>query len=247
MGLGRGAGSGCGRGGYAVMKITEQQFRCMMPNAGNRLDAHWPYIVPALVGGRIDTADRIAAFLAHLAHESGEYRYMEELASGDDYDTRTDLGNTPEIDGDGRTYKGRGPMQITGRDNYVACGLALGIDLIDDIADPGDNKDPDRLKWPEYATLSAVWFWTTGNGSIDLNLLADRGWFKTITRIINGGFNGLSDRRLYWDRNRALLGLPLIDLDQERDLIRAFQNDNGLVADGDAGPKTFAKLKALAA
>lgn len=220
--------------------ISEQQFRQMMPNAGARLDAHWPYINPAMEEGGINTPKRIAAFLAQLAHESGEYRYMEELASGDDYDTRTDLGNTPEIDGDGRIYKGRGPMQITGHDNYVACGLALGIDLIDDISDLGDNKDPDKLKWPEYATRSAVWYWK----SRGLNLLADVDWFKTITRTINGGLNGFSDRRQYWDRNRALLGLPLIDLDDEPAAIAAFQRDHGLLPDGLVGPKT---LRALAA
>lgn len=221
------------------MLISEQQFRRMMPLAGSRLDAHWPYINPALEKAAINTPERIAAFLAQLAHESGEYRYMEEIASGDAYDQRTDLGNTPEIDGDGRTYKGRGPMQITGRANYLACGEALGVDLIDDPLDPGDNRDPDKLKWPEYATASACWFWN----SRKLSLLADRGWFKTITRIINGGLNGLSDRRQYWDRNRALLGLsPPIDLDQEADAIKAFQRAHGLTADGAVGPKTLAVL-----
>lgn len=224
--------------------LTELQLRQMMPNAGARLDAHWPYIVPAMEEGGITSPERIAAFLAELAHESGEYRYMEELASGDDYDTRTDLGNTPELDGDGRTYKGRGPMQITGTANYRACGLALGIDIIDDPLDPGDNRDPDKLKWPEYATRSAVWFWNKGNGKVDLNKLADVDWFKTITRIINGGYNGLSDRRQYWDRNRALLGLPMVDTDEEGARIAAFQRVHGLTADGVAGPKTFAALAA---
>lgn len=91
-----------------------------------------------------------------------------------------------------------------------------------------------------------MWFWTQGNGKINLNLLADRGWFKTITRVINGGFNGLSDRRQYWDCNRALLGLPPIDLDYEADRIRAFQRERGLTADGVAGPKTFAAVRAAA-
>jgi len=226
--------------------LSEQTLRRMMPAAGARLDAHLPYIVPAMIKGRIDTPDRIAAFLAQLAHESGEYRWMEELASGDAYDHRTDLGNTPEIDGDGRIYKGRGPMQITGTANYRACGLALGIDLIDDRLDPSDDRDPDKLKWPQYATASAVWFWTSGNGKIDLNLLADRGWFKTITRVINGGLNGLSDRRQYWDRNRALLGLAPIDLNQEAYSIGEFQRSRGLFGDGIAGPKTFAAVRAAA-
>ena len=215
--------------------ITEQTLRRMMPAAGVRLDAHLPYIVPAMIKGDIKTPDRIAAFLAHLAHESGEYRYMQELADGWAYEGRADLGNVQP--GDGPRFKGHGPIQITGRDNHRACGQALGLDL---------ESDPTLLTRPEYGTAAAVWFWTQGNGKIDLNLLADRGWFKTITRVINGGYNGLSERRQYWDRNRALLGLPMIDLDQEGGEIAEFQYARGLARDGVAGPKTFAAVRAAA-
>lgn len=213
--------------------MTEDLLRKMMPNAGSRLDAHLPYINEAMERGGISTPDRIAAFLAQLAHESAEYRYMAELADGSAYEGRTDLGNTQP--GDGVKYKGHGPIQITGRDNHRAAGIYLGIDA---------EATPTLLTRPEYGTASAVWFWTIGNKKVDLNLLADRGWFKTITRIINGGYNGLSDRRLYWDRNRALLGLPPINLDLEAASIAAFQAANGLAPDGVAGPKTFAALKA---
>jgi len=209
------------------MLISEQQFRRMMPHAGSRLDAHWLYINPALEKAAIDTPERIAAFLAQLAHESGEYRYMEEIADGRAYEGRTDLGNIHP--GDGRKFKGHGPIQITGRTNHAACGQALGIDLI---------KDPLLITRPEYGTASACWFWN----SRKLSLLADRGWFKAITRIINGGYNGLSDRRQYWDRNRGLLGLTLIDLDREADEIKAIQRSHGLTADGVVGPKTLAAL-----
>jgi len=215
--------------------ITEQTLRRMMPAAGARLDAHLPYIVPAMEKGRINTPDRIAAFLAQLAHESAEYRYMQELADGWAYEGRADLGNVQP--GDGPRFKGHGPIQITGRDNHRNCGLYLGLDL---------ERDPLLLTEPRYGTAAAVWFWTQGNGKIDLNLLADRGWFKTITRVINGGYNGLSDRRQYWDRNRALLGLPPIDLDLEAEKIAAFQRERGLGADGVAGPKTFAAVRAAA-
>lgn len=215
--------------------LSEQTLRRMMPAAGARLDAHLPYIVPAMIKGEIKTPDRIAAFLAQLAHESGEFRYMEELADGSAYEGRADLGNVRP--GDGPKYKGHGPIQITGRANHRACGQSLGLDL---------ESDPTLLTRPEYGTASAVWFWTVGNGKIDLNLLADRGWFKAITRLINGGLNGLSDRRQYWDRNRALLGLAPIDLDHEGDRIKAFQRERGLGADGVAGPKTFAAVRAAA-
>lgn len=216
--------------------LSEQTLRRMLPAAGARLDAHLPYIVPAMIKGEIKTPDRIAAFLAQLAHESGEFRYMEELADGSAYEGRADLGNV--LPGDGPRFKGHGPIQITGRANHRACGHYLRLDL---------EADPLLLTRPEYGTASAVWFWTQGNGKINLNLLADRGWFKTITRVINGGTNGLSDRRQYWDRNRALLGLPMIDLDREADAIKAFQRERGLVADGVAGPKTFAAVRAAAA
>ncbi len=202
-------------------------FRKMMPNAGSRLDAHLPYIMPALVEGEITTPKRIAAFMAQLAHESGEYRYMEELADGEAYEGRLDLGNTEP--GDGPKFKGHGPIQITGRANHAACGLALGLDLL---------NTPRLLTLPEYGTRAAVWFWTTHN----LNLLADADWFKTMTKTINGGFNGLSDRRQYWDRNRALLGLPYVDLDNEDMRIADFQRQHGLMADGIAGKRTLAAL-----
>lgn len=216
--------------------ITEQTLRRMMPAAGARLDAHLPYIVPAMIKGDIKTPDRIAAFLAQLAHESGEYHHMAEIWGPTEaqlgYEGRADLGNVQP--GDGRKFAGHGPIQITGRSNHRACGWYLGIDL---------ERDPLLLTEPRYGTASAVWFWTIGNKKIDLNLLADRGWFRAITRVINGGTTGLSDRRFYWDRNRALLGLPMINLDLEAESIKRFQASRGLVADGVAGPRTFAALK----
>lgn len=219
--------------------LTEQTLRKMLPAAGARLDPHLPFIVPAMIKGDIKTPDRIAAFLAQLAHESGEYRYMAEIWGPTEaqlgYEGRADLGNI--YPGDGRKFAGHGPVQITGRANHRACGAWLSLDL---------EADPLPLTRPEYGTASAVWFWTIGNGKVDLNLLADRGWFKTITRIINGGLNGLSDRRQYWDRNRAQLGLPPINLDLEAEAIKAFQRERGLLADGDAGPKTFAAVRAAA-
>lgn len=215
------------------MIVTEKQVREMMPNAKERLDAHWPFIVTALSEGKIDTPKRIAAFMAQLAHESGEYRYMEEIASGADYDQRTDLGNTPELDGDGQWFKGHGPIQITGRTNHARCGLALGIDLI---------KAPRMLMLPQHATRSAVWFWNDAAGG--LSPLADLDWFVTISRFINGGYNGLQDRLNYWKRNRAILGLPEIEkpIEAEDAAIKVFQSAHGLFADGKVGQKTLAAV-----
>lgn len=209
------------------MAVTTEQLRAMFPNAGSRLDAHLPFIPLALERGAIDTPERVAAFLAQLAHESGEYRYMEELADGSDYEGRADLGNTHP--GDGMRFKGRGPMQITGRANYRECGYALNLDL---------ELDPTLLCTPGYGTASAVWFWN----SRALSPLADLGWFTTISKVINGGVNGLFDRWQYYNRNREVLGLAPIYPIGEVDKIRAFQREHGLVADGAAGPITRAAV-----
>lgn len=216
--------------------VDEQMLRKMLPNAGRRLDDHIPYIIEAMNEGEIKTPRRIAAFLAQVAHESKEYLYMQEIWGPTEdqlgYEGRSDLGNFKP--GDGRRFAGHGPIQITGRANHKACGDALGLDLI---------SEPLLLTMPEHGTRGAVWFWRYGNSArIDLNLLADRDWFKTITRIVNGGYNGLADRREYWDRNRALLGLPFVDLDREKASIMDFQRSCGLTPDGVVGPLTARML-----
>ncbi len=140
----------------------------------------------------LDTPQREAAFIAQIAHESGEFRYVRELATGDAYEGRADLGNSEE--GDGRKYRGRGLIQITGRANYRTCGDALGVDLV---------ADPELLEGTALACRSAAWFWQTHG----LNELADKGDFKTITRKINGGLNGWPDRVMYWGRTKNVLGI----------------------------------------
>lgn len=215
--------------------ISEATLRRMMPAAGARLDAHLPYIVPAMEQGRIDTPVRIVAFIAQVGHESGDYLWMQELADGHAYEGRTDLGNV--LPGDGPRFKGHGPIQITGRANHRACGQALGIDA---------EASPLLLTQPRYGTAAAVWFWTQGNRKIDLNLLADRGWFTTITRVINGGTNGLEDRLVRWKRCREAMGLPPGSTpDAEQLQIMQFQRHHGLGVDGVAGPKTFAAIRAV--
>lgn len=212
--------------------ITDAQIRQMFPNAGVRLEPHLAYIGPAMQAGGITTPRRIAAFLAQLAEESGEYRYMRELASGAEYEGRVDLGNIHP--GDGVKYAGEGPEQVTGHDNITACGKALGIDA---------ENDPALLQLPKYATASAVWFWNSGS-DLSLSLLADRDWFRLITRKINGGYNGLASRVMYWNRNRTILGLPAVNLDLELGSIMEFQRAQGLRdIDGIVGPATIAALK----
>lgn len=148
----------------------------------------------------INTWKRQAAFLAQIAHESGELRYVRELATGAAYDTGSlarRLGNTPERDGDGQRYKGRGLIQITGRDNYRECSNALFP------ADPDLLiRKPEFLEQPTQACRSAAWFWH----SRGLNRWADIGAFQTITKRINGGLNGYDERVRYWKRAIAVLG-----------------------------------------
>ncbi len=211
--------------------LTETQFRQMMPNAGDRLDAHWPYIVPALEAARIHTPRRIAAFLAQLAHESGEYRYMEELADGSAYEGREDLGNVHP--GDGVKFKGHGPIQITGRANHAAAAKDMGLPLL---------LEPKLLTMPEHGTASACWFWNKSN----LSPLADLDWFRTITRVINGGFNGWTDRLNYYVRNRQILKLPPYTAIGEDAMIRKFQRDHGLTDDGTVGGKTLQVVRKVA-
>ncbi|MBD9616781.1 glycoside hydrolase family 19 protein [Pseudomonas sp. PDM07] len=102
------------------------------------------------------------------------------------------MGNGPEASGDGYRYRARGAIGITGRDMYRLCGKALGLPLID---------QPELLERPEYAALSAAWFWWDRG----LNELADAGLFDRISTIINGGDNGREDRRGLWARAKAVL------------------------------------------
>lgn len=166
----------------AICKVATQR----------RLESFLDPLNAAMQEFEIDTPMREAAFIAQVAHESGEFRYVRELASGDAYENRADLGNTQE--GDGRRFRGRGLIQITGRDNYRKCGDALGVDLV---------SDPELLEGTVLACRSAAWFWQDHG----LNELADARDFRTITRRINGGLNGWPDRVMYWDRAKSALGI----------------------------------------
>lgn len=143
----------------------------------------------------INTPERVAAFLAQVAHESGGLRWVRELwgptAAQRGYEGRHDLGNTQPSDGE--RFKGRGLIQITGRANYRRCGEALGLPLL---------GRPELLEEPQHAAMSAAWFWAA-NG---LNSLADAGEFEAITRRINGGTNGAAERREYYRLAQAHLG-----------------------------------------
>lgn len=143
----------------------------------------------------INTLARAQMFIAQIAHESGSFHYVEELASGAAYDTGKKaiaLGNTPEEDGDGERYKGRGLIQITGRTNYAAVSKALNVDFL---------ADPELLEDPRNAAGSAAWFWQAHH----CNEAADAGNFQRVTKIINGGLNGYNDRLQYFDKAKEVI------------------------------------------
>lgn len=193
------------------MPITTQQLLQIFPNAGQVAGVFVPVLNTAMSRYQIVGLKRVAAFIAQVGHESGHLtrlvenlnysadalrrnwpnRFNVELASAVArkpeqianiaYGNR--MGNTST--GDGWKYRGRGLIQITGRVNYKACGVALSLDLI---------NQPELLEKPQHACMTAAWFWATKG----LSTLADEGKFEIITQRINGGLNGLADRQMLY-------------------------------------------------
>jgi putative chitinase len=168
----------------------------------------------------ISTPKRQAAFIGQCGHESNNFRTLEENlhysaaalmrvwpSRFPDMDTAEKYANSPEKiankvyagrmgnteEGDGWRYHGRGLIQLTGKENYEHCGSSLGVDLV---------GNPDWLLEPEYATLSAAWFFNKKG----LNQIADLGDVVTLTKRINGGTLGLDDRVMRTNRALAVLG-----------------------------------------
>jgi predicted chitinase len=143
----------------------------------------------------IDTPLRQAHFLAQVGHESGELLYQEELASGAAYEGRKDLGNTKS--GDGKKFKGRGLIQLTGRSNYSQYSKArdMGTELLSNPTQVATN--------PELCVDVAGWFWD----SRGLNKYADMDDVRTITRRINGGYNGFDHRKALLARAKLVFAI----------------------------------------
>lgn len=182
------------------MTITREQLVAILPLSGRMANQMLPALNDAMDRYKINTRLRIAAFIAQVGHESGQFVWLKELGSNaylSKYDTGTlaqRLGNTPEADGDGQLYRGRGLIQITGKANYLSCSKGMF----------GDNrllKTPGLLEEPKYAALSAAWFWD----SRKLNEFADISAFDIITRRINGGVNGLAERVEFYNRGLKVL------------------------------------------
>jgi len=208
-------------------RLLKSELAGIMPHA-----QHDKWLLPlslAMHEFSITSPQRMAAFLAQIAHESHELNRLEEnlnysakrlcqvwpkrfptAAAAEPCANNPErlanrvyagrLGNGNEASGDGWRFRGRGPIQLTGRSNYAACRKALGVDLI---------KSPYRLLEPGTAARSAAWFWS----SRGLNALADHepgdddeADFRRITTIINGGTAGIAERTRYWASARRALG-----------------------------------------
>jgi putative chitinase len=201
--------------------LTTEQLQAIMPllPAAKRATL-FPFLSAAVNEFGIDQPARTAAFLAQLAHESAQFRFMEEIwgptAAQRRYEPpgklAGDLGNTDA--GDGRRFKGRGPIQITGRANYRRFGDLLGLDLV---------SGPEQAALPDVAFRIAGLYWSKKG----LNELADRVTaeaFREITRRINGGFNGLAERERFYETAKAVLsvvgpGGVSFDIEEELDTV----------------------------
>ena len=190
---------------------------------------------------------RLAHYIPQLAHESGAFRYDRELwgptPAQARYDTRTDLGNTPEKDGDGKRNAGRGPLQITGGDNLRAFTAWVRKNI--DPNAPDFFANPDLINTDPWEGVGPIWYWSTRK----LNAYADTNDIEMITRRINGGLNGFADR-LHWYVRTALVlagyapdAITSFQIDAQRaGLLPADEPGKPSQVDGLAGPKTRAAL-----
>ena len=153
----------------------------------------------ACTKGGIDTPQRLAHFLSQISHESGGLQWLEELWGPTPaqirYEGRLDLGNTQA--GDGYLFRGRSPLQLTGRANYRATGQRIGQPL---------ETQPELASQIGVGSQIAVDYWVTHH----LNALADQGGLKMvppITQKVNGGQNGIADRLRRYSIAAHVLGL----------------------------------------
>lgn len=237
-----------------MIPVDGDLLREVMPNVRGAKGAGQERIVEAVSGSlastlaryEIDTALRIAHFVAQIAHESDGFCTCEEYASGRAYEGRSDLGNTEP--GDGVRYKGRGLLQLTGRHNYRRVGGRIGVDL---------EAEPERAADPQTSLLIACEYWANW-GSAGINPRADRDDLMGVTRAVNGGLNGLDDRRRYLGKAKTAIARitgivvagrepaadrPVLRRGLRGDVVGELQSllrDQGypIAIDGDFGPAT---------
>jgi putative chitinase len=171
--------------------ITKEMLRKLAPSANDAIITHLAQHLDAqLAAYDISNYLRVCHFLAQAAHESAGFKVLEEYASGAAYEGRKDLGNVNP--GDGKRYKGRGIFQLTGRANYRVMSQKLGVDL---------EGKPELASDPMISIKTACEYWN----SRKLSIYADLDDIRTITRKINGGYNGFDDRKLYLQRIKPII------------------------------------------
>lgn len=200
------------------MTITVDILKAIAPGSKKTNYKHLPGLAlwmnhwfPAF---KIDSIGEIRHFLSQGAHETDSFNALEEYASGNAYDTRTDLGNTPQIDGDGAKLKGRGIFMTTGTFNYKKASLEWNERFPEEERDFFVN--PDLLEEPEYAVWSACLYWDQRGLDIVANMPdAARIWVKKLNRYlfpieyitwrINGGFNHFQERKKFYERAKLII------------------------------------------
>lgn len=189
------------------MMINQSQLLRAVPKlCKSRIDEFVASFNQWAVSMGVDTPLRVCHYLAQVFHESGALRYVEEIASGAAYDTgakAVKLGNTPEKDGDGQRYKGRGFIQLTGKANYS--NFMKSDCCTEDVV-----THPEKVSEFPLNQVASLWFWER-NG---LSAIADSDngqntdeVCKRITRRVNGGYNGLADRLYYLKRFKREFGV----------------------------------------
>jgi predicted chitinase len=188
--------------------ITAEQIKLISPHV-QKLDIYLDPLNEGMREFEINTANRVRAYTVNLLHESQSFLYMKEIGDGKQYEGRVDLGN--DKPGDGVKYKGRGPIEITGKGMYRLCGLALGLDLI---------TKPELLEDSANGFKASAWFWNYKglNGVADHSedwtiFIKNRQYpngkmftkFEWICYKINGGFNGYEQRLEFY--NKALAAI----------------------------------------
>lgn len=254
------------------MKITAADIRAIFPTYKYPEDLA-DALTAQFAKYNINTVNRAAGFIAQCGHESAGFtvlkenlnysaeglaktfkKYFPTVTSAQPYARNPErianrvyanrMGNGPESSGDGYKFRGRGAIQLTGRDNYTRYARDLNLSINEVIAD---------LETLDGAIESACWFWKN-NG---LNAICDRDDIVKMTLIVNGGDNGLEDRRKHYEHAKHVLGghieesqprpapqYETVRLGSNNDTVRAVQQALGLKADGDFGPKTEQAVKA---
>jgi putative chitinase len=173
---------------------SKEKLSVVMPRAlPAKINLYYDPLVAGMKKHDITSNLRMAHFIAQIGHETASFLFAEEIADGSAYEGRSDLGNMQP--GDGKRFKGRGLIQLTGRTNYAAYSKDSGVDYV---------AKPELVASDPFVAVDvACWFWNKHR----MNNLADKDDVKAVTKTINGGFNGLDDRIEYLVRAKAVLGI----------------------------------------